>query len=104
MTLQEVLKSGKRFKRKDAHNYFCSFVGVDDYGRSLAYFSASDVLADDWIIEDKIITISESEYLFLIAEVLGELAASRGQFQFYDAHAIESGMINLMMKKLFGEL
>lgn len=54
MTLIEAIKSGKRFKRKD----YISWTHPSD-----VIFTATKecVLADDWIIEEKSVTINRED-------------------------------------------
>ncbi len=56
MDIQTAIKSGKPFRRKEWSNGAWYTVG-----NGLRYHT-EDVLADDWIIQDRSITITESQF------------------------------------------
>lgn len=73
MNIIEAFKSGKPFKRKSVSdslsiataNYFQPLEGDlnDEYFKGVFYnFSVADILADDWEVLDKQITITRYEF------------------------------------------
>lgn len=56
MTLIEAIKSGKRIKRFKWDNY---------YTPESMHYSVESVLAEDYLIEEKTITITKSEFIEL---------------------------------------
>lgn len=56
MNIIEAIKSGKRFKRPSYQDWR-TYHGADRY----FYFKESDLLANDWIIEEEKIPISKDE-------------------------------------------
>lgn len=67
MTLQEAIKSGKRFHRPDAD--FLRAIRAErcmEQGKSLedvdlSHLNLEDLLADDWEVEEETITITRSQ-------------------------------------------
>jgi hypothetical protein len=53
MTILDVIKSGKRFRRKGYHTAWFS-------SEDIVLWLNSDVLAEDWEVEENSITITES--------------------------------------------
>lgn len=58
MTLQEAIKGGKRFRRKGQTYYLELFHG----NNTPLYLNAGDITADDWEVEEKKVTITESDF------------------------------------------
>lgn len=65
MNIQEAIKSGKRFKRP-THGSWSYISNSGDLYRVFPLhcwsLKPADLLADDWELEDKTITITESEF------------------------------------------
>jgi hypothetical protein len=59
MTIIEAIKSGKRFRRKNQQTYYNKFGHWD---APIGWiFSADDVLADDWEVEEKKVEITKAQ-------------------------------------------
>lgn len=58
MTIIEALRSGKRFKREHEKVWSYPTAPMSD-GRF--YFSKENILAEDWMIEDDVITLTKQE-------------------------------------------
>lgn len=56
MNIIEALKSGKRFRRAGFQTYYSP--GIHD-----AYFCYDEIIATDWEVEEKTITITEEQLL-----------------------------------------
>ena len=72
MNIIEAVKSGKPFRRKsriekDGRDYYWyANLNIEDYfydkrGRTTLYLSPSDMLADDWEVEEESITLTMTE-------------------------------------------
>lgn len=56
MKLQEAVKSGKDYKRIDQANWY------SPHDVNFNHISVADAIATDWIIKERTITITESEF------------------------------------------
>jgi hypothetical protein len=56
MNIIEAVKSGKRFRRKGQPRYLELFHDID------LCLSVVDIAADDWEVEEKKVTITESDF------------------------------------------
>lgn len=56
MNIIEAIKSGKRFKRKAHFDYW------PKPNRNSHTFSLEELLADDWEVEEKQVTLTESDF------------------------------------------
>ena len=72
MTLIEAVKSGKRFKRKDFELYY-------EPG-SVCRYSYEDIVAEDWEIEEDVVTITKSKFYDAVAKVLKEQLLKKNVF------------------------
>jgi hypothetical protein len=90
MNLIEAVKSGKPFRRKAWANATFFFNPKDQTMQDEEMFSVSDILANDFEIEEKTITISESEFEKRIAKVKKEIFSGEP-------------IIDTIKKALFGE-
>jgi hypothetical protein len=65
MTIVEAIKSGKKFRRRSGHDrtYYVPYTLPDTDLKKLHVFTYDDVLADDWIIEEPVVEITESALL-----------------------------------------
>ena len=61
MTLQEVLKLGRRFRRENDMYWVRPFIGTDSF-----VFSKADIEATDWIAEEKKVTITKNDVIQVI--------------------------------------
>ena len=71
MTLIEVVKSSKRFRRPT----WCPDIWYDGQKQfNIFNLSAEDIIADDWIIEEVPVTITSSQYDEISAKVMKKLS------------------------------
>lgn len=86
MNLLEAIKSGKRFYRKDWPS-----VGFEPITfEQLDELSKEEVLAEDWIIEEKEVTITASQFDKAVSRT-GKLY-HKGQWYWVDALKKELGL------------
>lgn len=62
MNIIEAIKSGKRFARRNEECFF-PYNADRISANERKNFSIDDVLADDWEVEEKKITITKSEFM-----------------------------------------
>lgn len=76
MTLQEALRSGKRFKRPGFADWELEGNAVNGYSYALVagprttqtwtgfFFDRESILADDWIVEDPSVTVTRADVVW----------------------------------------
>jgi len=73
MTLTEAIKSGKRFTRKGWVGYYDPTETADE----AELFSARDVLADDWEVEQIKVTITRSQLIDAYRSTLNKIVLDK---------------------------
>lgn len=77
MRIQDAIKSGRPFKRKGS---------LLVYRTDVVNLTTADILAEDWVIEEQRITISQSEYFNAFREYLLEESNRRNLVAPYDGY------------------
>lgn len=68
MNILDAIKSGKRFRRKPSIPGTVSWIGpLDAHTHWGASFRLDDMLAEDWEVEEKQVTITESHFESAVA-------------------------------------
>lgn len=92
MNIIEAIKSGKRFKRPDWPEW-CSEADIRDPEGGYLDITHDALLADDWEVEEPLVSITREQLYKAYAESLQEI---------YDMTDIkpQTGVIRLMYQKL----
>lgn len=97
MTIIEAIKSGKRFKRKNDPIGFSKF---SDFFMSCGpmnghfAFRESDLLADDWEIEEKKVEVTRDKFLAIVNRLHSN--AADGSFAF----SVSDYALKILLKEL----
>ena len=115
MNFLEAYKSGKPFKRKNEpyKKHFCNVlteakrIQYFDGSESFTMLSIEDILAEDWEVKENQVSLTYSQFLNAVAEVMGDIAKEKrhtfngpyggGRTTPYDVHAFE-GWLELAEK------
>jgi len=82
MKLADAVNSGKKIKRPSKHDAFgwlsqrddgCVFLDMDGSQRQL---QLKDLIADDWMIEEKIVVITKTTFVESFQKVLNRMGGS----------------------------
>lgn len=66
MTIQEAIRSGKRFRRQAYHSVFWY---ANEWSHNL---TVSDVLATDWEVDEEKFEVTEREIADMLTEIVGD--------------------------------
>ncbi len=111
MTLQQAINSGLRFTRpgflkdrwlsyRGEASHMCFDYGSFNVYRDTYHPTKGDILATDWIVEEKLVQVSESVLVQAFAEAQKDVCSQQRRYDEYLAPGPLSELFRAMLRRL----